>query len=145
MNQNRVINLYRFSLFMLIVSGFAQMPIFKRYYIADIPGLGWLAQFYVTHILHYSFAALFLFLIFYIAVLYLGDKERKSSEKKIKSSTIFKTVIYSILIVSGFILVLRNYPGYKFSDLFNTITIFVHMAFVMIFLFLSPLFMILKK
>ena len=33
---------YLISVFFLALSGFGQMPIFKRYYIADIPGLGWL-------------------------------------------------------------------------------------------------------
>ena len=40
----------------LTLSGFGQMPIFKRYYIADIPGLGWLAKFYITHYIHYGHA-----------------------------------------------------------------------------------------
>jgi len=41
----------------MALSGFGQMPIFKRYYIADLTGLGWLAQFYVTHYFHYAGAA----------------------------------------------------------------------------------------
>ena len=53
-------------LFMATLTGFGQMPIFKRYYIADIPGLGWLAQFYVTHFLHYLFGTLILSLLSYV-------------------------------------------------------------------------------
>ena len=33
---------YLTTVFFLTLTGFGQMPIFKRYYIADIPGLGWL-------------------------------------------------------------------------------------------------------
>ena len=44
----------------LSLTGMAQMPIFKRYYIADIPGFGWLADFYLNHTLHYLAAAVFL-------------------------------------------------------------------------------------
>jgi len=33
---------YLITVIFLVLSGFGQMPIFKRYYIADIPGLGWL-------------------------------------------------------------------------------------------------------
>jgi len=47
--------LYLITLFFLVLTGFGQMPVFKRYYIADIPGLGWLAQFFVTHYMHYLF------------------------------------------------------------------------------------------
>ena len=52
--------LYMFTVFFLVLSGFGQMPIFKRYYIADIPGLGWLAKFYITHYIHYLGAILLL-------------------------------------------------------------------------------------
>ena len=31
---------YLITVFFLTLTGFGQMPIFKRYYIADIPGLG---------------------------------------------------------------------------------------------------------
>ena len=55
-------------MFFLVLTGFGQMPIFKRYYIADIPGLGWLAQFYVTHYLHYLGGAIILLLTGYWAV-----------------------------------------------------------------------------
>ena len=44
---------YLLTVLLLTLTGFGQMPIFKRYYIADIPGFGWLAQFYVTHYIHY--------------------------------------------------------------------------------------------
>jgi hypothetical protein len=47
----------------LAVSGLAQMPIFKRYYIADLPGMGWTADFYFTHKMHYVAAAVYLFLL----------------------------------------------------------------------------------
>ena len=59
-NRKKIIRyLYLISLFFLVLTGFGQMPVFKRYYIADIPGLGWLAQFFVTHYMHYLFAILF--------------------------------------------------------------------------------------
>ncbi len=35
--------IYVIILIFITVSGFAQMPVFKRYYIADIPGFSWLA------------------------------------------------------------------------------------------------------
>jgi len=58
--------IYVLTLFFITLSGFGQMPIFKRYYIADIPGLGWLAQFYVTHIIHYAAASVLIALVLYI-------------------------------------------------------------------------------
>ena len=56
---------FRWILSMMVVTGFAQMPIFKRYYIADIPGLGWLADFHTTLVIHYLGAGLLMGLMAY--------------------------------------------------------------------------------
>ena len=53
--------LYRWTVALLAVTGIGQMPIFKRYYIADVPGLAWTAEFILTHRLHYLGAAVILF------------------------------------------------------------------------------------
>ncbi|WP_461209023.1 FeS-binding protein [Desulfocurvus sp. DL9XJH121] len=60
MRRSRLSLLWTLTALVLAVSGAAQMPIFKRYYIADIPGLGWLAQYYLTHTVHYAAAGVFL-------------------------------------------------------------------------------------
>ena len=66
---NRTVRyVYLITVFLLTLTGFGQMPVFKRYYIADIPGLGWLAQFYVTHYIHYLGAIVFLALLAYLVV-----------------------------------------------------------------------------
>src|SRR5210317_38865 len=62
---------YLITVIFLVLSGFGQMPIFKRYYIADIPGLGWLAEFFITHYIHYLAAILFLALTAYTIIDYL--------------------------------------------------------------------------
>ena len=41
--------MYGLVMFFLVLSGFGQMPIYKRYYLADIPGLKWASDFYITH------------------------------------------------------------------------------------------------
>jgi hypothetical protein len=66
---NRTVGyVYLITVFFLTLTGFGQMPIFKRYYIADIPGFGWLAQFYVTHYIHYLGAILILALVTYMII-----------------------------------------------------------------------------
>lgn len=104
--------LYGSLLFLIALTGFAQMPIFKRYYIADIPGLGWLAKFYVTHSLHYGLAALFTALAVYGALdLFLRGKNLSALTPVGK----FKAVMVLGLMVSGAAMVLRNLPGIHFS------------------------------
>ena len=36
--------LYILTLIFMALTGFGQMPIYNRYYMSDIPGLGWLAE-----------------------------------------------------------------------------------------------------
>lgn len=47
----------------LAVTGLAQMPIAKRYYIADIPGLAWTGDYLFTHYAHYVLAGLLLLVL----------------------------------------------------------------------------------
>lgn len=47
----------------LAVSGLGQMPIFKRYYVADLLGLAWTADYYLLHTLHYLAAVVLLLLV----------------------------------------------------------------------------------
>jgi len=61
---------FKLLIIVLAVSGFSQMPISKRYYLADIPGLGWLANYYATHLLHYVAAILLLTLLIQALVRY---------------------------------------------------------------------------
>lgn len=41
-------------------TGAGQMPIFKRYYLADLPGMGWTADYLLLHTLHLALATVFL-------------------------------------------------------------------------------------
>ena len=104
--------LYLITVFFLILTGFGQMPIFKRYYIADIPGLGWLGKFYVTHYMHYLLAILFIAFITYIITEYLLFR-RKSI--KITSSGYFRGGIVCGLVATGALLVIRNLAGSGFK------------------------------
>ena len=45
------------------LTGMGQMPIFSRYYIADIPGLGWLGDYRVTAAAHLALATALLFVL----------------------------------------------------------------------------------
>ena len=132
---NRVIKyIYRIAVVMLVITGFAQMPIFKRYYVADIPGFGWLARFYTTHLLHYIFASLFLFCFFWYATLYIGSRKYKTGVRK---ASFIQSAVYTGLILSGFILVLNNYPVHYFSENCIILTDFIHLGLVLILLVFS--------
>lgn len=48
---------------LLAISGLGQMPVFKRYYVADLPGMGWTADYYLLHRLHYLAAIVLMLLV----------------------------------------------------------------------------------
>lgn len=65
------------STLLLIVSGFGQMPMYKRYKIADLPGLGWTADYSFTIVIHYLAAAILLFAVAY-HIVYNGMRKKYS-------------------------------------------------------------------
>ena len=96
---------------LLTISGFAQMPIFKRYYIADLPGLGWLARFYVTHLIHYLAAAALIGYAAYAAMKRWMIKESGTASAVVR----IKWTALAVLIVTGALMVIKNLPGTPFS------------------------------
>ncbi len=134
--------IYLTAAFFLTISGFGQMPIFKRYYIADIPGLGWLAKFFITHYLHYLFGVMLLALAAYIITDFLLTLRKKYV---ITTSGYIRTSILAGLIVSGIIIVIRNFAGYHYSPKFIVITDLIHLGLVFMFLITGLACIILKK
>lgn len=103
--------IYPITIFLIIVTGFAQMPVFKRYYIADIPGLSWLAEFFITHSLHYI--AGIVLTCFY----FNGAANVVISKKTIKTISLFvivKSCIVTVLISTGLLMMAKNFSGIYF-------------------------------
>lgn len=125
----------RYTYFITIVTmaltGFGQMPIFKRYYIADIPGLGWLARFYVTHYLHYLAAIVLFVLLAYIVTDHFLNSRKNVT---IPLFQFIKGAILAGILITGLLLVARNLPGVVFSPGFIILLDISHLVLVMMFL-----------
>lgn len=120
--------LYLMLLFVMGLSGFAQMPIFKRYYIADIPGFQWLGQFYVTHTIHYLGAICLLALMVYCSVVYLGLLRRRFD------LTVFARLrvgLLAAIVATGVFRVLKNLPDVVFSPGFTMAVDIAHLGFML--------------
>ncbi len=120
--------IYLFLLFLMGLTGFAQMPIFKRYYIADVPGLGWLAQFYVTHALHYIGAILLLLLIAYSAVFYFGILRKRFG---LTIAAYVNIALLGAIVCTGIFRVLKNFPDVVFSPGFIVFIDISHLGFML--------------
>jgi small-conductance mechanosensitive channel len=133
---------YFITVFFLTLSGFGQMPIFKRYYIADIPGLGWLAEFFVTHYIHYLAAVLFLAFTAFMIIDYLLSKR---NSRQMTTSGYVRSALLAGILASGIFLVLRNLAGSNFSPNFIIFLDISHLGLVMAFLFVSLYCLVFKK
>ncbi len=133
---------YGITLLFISLTGFGQMPIFKRYYIADIPGLSWLAQFYVTHAMHYIFAAILIAFCVYVVVDFVLSKKEVSG---ITASGVAKAVIILGLMVSGGLMVVRNLPGVYFSHTLIYVMNLSHLGLCMALLMTSAYTLVRKK
>ena len=145
--RNRVISrplrwLYLTTTFFLVLTGFGQMPIFKRYYIADNPGLGWLAEFFVTHYLHYLGAIVLLALAAYIVADYFILKR---NSRRMTATGYIRFALLAGILISGGLLVIRNLAGTNFSPEFIIFLDVTHLGLVMVFLFVSLYCLIVKK
>ena len=151
MNQNltntRVMGLpsrwiYLTTTFFLVLSGFGQMPIFKRYYVADIPGLGWLAEFFVTHYIHYLGAIVFLALTAFLITDYWMLKR---NWRRLTASGYVRIALLTGILISGALLVIRNLTGTNFAPELIIFLDLIHLGLVMMFVFVSLYCLILKK
>jgi hypothetical protein len=124
-------------------TGFGQMPIFKRYYIADIPGMGWSADYYLTHTLHYLGAILLLALFSYSAAYYLLSGVVRSY--KLSTAGIIRVLLLAGLTATGVVRVLKNLQGVSFSPTFTMVVDISHLGFMMAYLAAAVLFLVLKQ
>ena len=145
--QTRVIGrpvrwLYLTTTFFLVLTGFGQMPIFKRYYVADLHGLGWLAEFFVTHYIHYLGAIVLLALAAYLAGDYLISMR---SSRRVTATGWVRFSLLAGILVSGGLLVIRNLSGIHLSPGLIIFLDITHLGLVMVFLFVSLYCLIAKK
>ena len=113
-------------------TGFGQMPIFKRYYISDIPGMAWSADFYLTHYIHYLGAIFLLALIAYTVVSYLSLERKRY---RLTVSAYARILLLAGIVVTGAFRVMKNLPDVVFSPGFTLFIDIAHLGFMMIYLF----------
>lgn len=134
------------STFVLLFTGFGQMPVYRRYMVDRLPGLAWSSDFAVTLKLHYLAAAVLIFAVAYhityhlirrdfailprrgdlkesylvIKAMLTGGEEPPSgkylAEQRLAYAFIGANLL--VLIITGIFKVLKNLPGVDFSPRF---------------------------
>jgi hypothetical protein len=141
--QNRVSRyIYLVTILFLVITGFSQMPISKRYYIADIPGLAWTADFFTTHYMHYIFSIILIGLTVYFLTDYFLVTRKKT---RLTTSGYIRSGFITGLIATGILMVIVNLPGTPFSTTFVIILDITHLSLCMAFLGVSLYALLAKK
>lgn len=116
---------------LMALTGFGQMPIFKRYYIADIPGMAWTGHFYTTHFIHYLGAA---FLLAFFTYLMVGWVIFLRHYFRLTPSAWYRVVLLAAIVATGILRVLKNLPNVLFSPGFTMFIDISHLVFMMLYL-----------
>ncbi len=130
------------TLGVMALTGFGQMPLYNRYYLSDIPGLGWLADFYVTRNIHYVGAAVLLGLLFYAAFDFLLRRRKKL---RLTRSGTLRLALVAGIVVSGVLIVIKNFPHVYFNDAFVIGLNLFHLAMVISLLAANVVCLIFRK
>jgi formate dehydrogenase gamma subunit len=152
--------------FILVFSGFGELPMYKRYMVTEIPGLSWAGDYYINLRIHYLAAIVFVSVMVFHALYHgwLGHRgllprkgDFRDSAKTILSMFGFgeepkadkylpeQRLAYAylagiglILVITGIFKVLKNLPEVYFSPWFITAITLIH-TFATIFFLLGIL------
>ena len=144
------------STFVLIFTGFGQMPMYARYGIAALPGMAWAADYQLTLLLHYTAGAVLVFAVVFhvlgaivtsrydimprkgdvkesaqIIAAMFGRGEEPPSHKYLAEQRLAYAFIGAnvlLVVISGIIKVVKNLPGIDMNPTFLFITTAVHNA-----------------
>jgi len=124
-----ITRLFIFAMTALAATGMMQMPLARRYFISDIPGMAWTADFFLVHKLHYLLAALLLFVISLVAVHWLRYWRERLM---LTSMGTARVVILGGLVVSGGLRVYRNLPDVTLDPAIIVTIEWVHLVLTMV-------------
>lgn len=152
------------STFILIFTGIGQMPVYKRYMVDQLPGLGWSSDYSITVALHYGAALVLVFAaVFHLCYLIFSKKydilpkkgDVKESFLIIKSmfglgkeppsakylaeqrvAYAYMVFWFAVIIISGLVKTIKNLPGVELPADFIALNTHLH-NLAMIFLLLG--------
>lgn len=124
--------LYGVATSLALFTGFGNMPLWKRYYVADVPGLGWSGDFFTNVNIHILAGSLLLTIGVYAMTtsLMLG----RSRAGRLTLSGKIRGVLLALALLTGILMAVKNLPGVHFSMALLMIFNFSHMTAAMLFM-----------
>jgi len=127
--------LYTVAAATALFTGFGNMPLWKRYYVADVPGLGWSGNFFINVNVHILAGSLLMALAVYAAIGALAVGHRNGGRLTFFGKA--KGALLALALATGILMVVKNLPGFSFSMPALIIFNFTHMAAAVLFLLVS--------
>jgi hypothetical protein len=124
-----ITRLFTFSVASLAFTGFMQMPLARRYYLTEVPGLAWTGDFYMVHKIHYLLAALLLFVVGLTVVNWLRVWKDALVLTRIGA---LRVAVVGGLVISGGLRVYRNLPDVTLDPATIVTIEWMHLGLVMV-------------
>jgi len=126
--------IYLAAMAVMVLTGFGNLPIYKRYYLNEVPGFGWTADFYANIQLHYLAGAAVLAVTAFLALNHLLTRGRKP---RLTKTGLVRLVALAAVLLSGLMMLLKNLPSVRLDPGLAQAMTLSHLGTVMVFLFFS--------
>jgi hypothetical protein len=136
-------SIYGLAAVVVLFTGFGNMPLWGRYYVADIPGLGWSGDFIVNVNIHIIAGSMLLGL----GVYFLTESLVKGSCRagRLTLSGKIRGGLLGLALMTGILMVVKNLPGIHFSLVTLMVFNFTHMGVAVLFMLAALVALIFKQ
>ncbi len=126
--------LYLAAMAVVFFTGFGNMPLYQRYYVTDLPGFGWAANFMINVEVHYMAGAVLLALAAYFTVSWIFL--RKEGLRLSRTGRI-RAIVLGLALLTGLAMAVKNLSGVVYPLPLLIAMNFLHMSLAVCYLLLA--------
>lgn len=124
--------LYGLAAVVALFTGFGNMPLYGRYYVADLPLLAWSGNFFINVNIHILVGSLLLAMGIYAVI--TGAFTGSGRAVRLTLSGWIRGTLLGLALLTGILMVIKNLPGVHFPLEVLMVSNFAHMGAAVLFL-----------
>ena len=124
--------LYGIAAVAALFTGFGNMPLWGRYYVADVPGLAWSGNFFINVNVHILAGSLLLSIGIYALTATMMDERLRTSRMTLSGR--IRGFLLAMALATGILMVVKNLPGVHFPMAALIVFNFAHMTAGLLFM-----------